>query len=179
MSEHVLKLQSAAPQFYFSVAPHTNLSLFSSSADIYRSHEEQSPSVHHRKRRGEWPSADARLPQGRPHRASPPPELRPRPGLLRAPVKTKNPSSALFHNQEKPIITPPTKTTRNKSQTRFTHTHTRFTHRSPQAGERRPTEASNPTTRGDDLCPSGFSKRSVETTNNLDLFCSCAATRVR
>lgn len=46
-------------------------------------------------------------------------------------------------------------------------------------GERRRTEAPNPTARGDDLlCPSGFSKRSVETRINLDLFCSCAATRM-
>lgn len=65
-------------------------------ANIYRSYEEQGPSVHHRQRWGERTSADAWLSQGGPRRASHPPELRPRPGLLWAPVKTKNLSSALF-----------------------------------------------------------------------------------
>lgn len=67
-----------------------------SSADLHRSHEEQGSSVHHRQRRGERPSADARLSQGRPHRAAHPPELRPGPGFLRASLKTKNLWSALL-----------------------------------------------------------------------------------
>lgn len=87
------------------------MSLSLSSADVHRGHEEQGAPVHHGQRGGERTGADAGLSQGRPHGAPPPPGLRPGPGLLRAPVKTKNLSSALFQQQErKPVITPtPTK----------------------------------------------------------------------
>lgn len=91
-------------------ASNPNMCLCFSSADVHRSHEEQGPSVHHGQRGGERPSADARLPQGRPRRATHPPELRPGPGLLRASLKTKNLSSALKRRrrddpQEEPGLT--------------------------------------------------------------------------
>ena len=71
------------------------LSLSLSAADVHGGDEAQGSSVHHGQRRGERQSADPRLPQGGPRRTPTAPEFRAGPGLLRAPLKTKNFPSAL------------------------------------------------------------------------------------